>query len=85
VLVFWTEVFGVQPGDRWSIEIRDSGRQTFAHGEGEIPRHMAVFRAMTGKKRGAAPLPVGCYSAEFRLIRGGEAVMREEREIAVQR
>lgn len=83
LLVFWAELFGVAPGDRWRIDIRDPAGRDFAGNAGVVERHQAIFFTAAGKRREGAVWPSGQYRASFRLWRADRVIVEETRAARV--
>ena len=84
VLAFWTEIFGANQDDRWTIEILDPAMHVLARGNGEFSSNKAVSFIASWKKRGQIPWSPGKYAATFRLYRSGKLLIEERRTIIVQ-
>jgi hypothetical protein len=67
VLVFWTEIFGIEKGDTLSMRLTGPGGVTLAETAKPIGKREARWFQFIGKKRHGAPWPAGTYRGEVRV------------------
>jgi hypothetical protein len=88
LMIFWADVFGVQPGDRAVMTLTAPDGEILARHEKLHQRHRAQQFTYIGKKRGTAPWPEGEYTGIFTLERetGGasNASVRIERTLTIR-
>lgn len=87
-LVFWVESFGVQKGDRETLNITDPSGQVLVEKTESIPGDKARWLRFVGKKRRMAPWPPGHYHGSYRLVREvkghQQPVLEIERQLQVR-
>ncbi len=85
LLIFWVEIFGIQPEDEITLVIADPGGGVIAEKTSIIPRYKAVFFQYIGKKRRPqGPWAQGTYTGRAILKRKGETVLNEVRLIELK-
>lgn len=67
VLVFWTEIFGVEKGDTLSMRLVGPDGVTLTKIAKPIPKREARWFQYIGKKRHEAPWPAGIYRGEVKV------------------
>jgi hypothetical protein len=82
-VVFWVDVFGVQPGDVQELRVYAPDGTLMAEKiDAEDSALAQAFRAV-GQARQGAPWTAGRYRGVYRLVRGGTALLGFAREIPV--
>jgi Membrane proteins related to metalloendopeptidases len=82
-LVFWTEVYGVEAGDRQRFRITGPDGRTIHDSDAPIEASNLRWFAFSGLKRPAAGWPPGRYRGTYELTRGGEALVTTTDEVQI--
>jgi murein DD-endopeptidase MepM/ murein hydrolase activator NlpD len=82
-LVFWVEVFGVQAGDRQTIDIFDPQGKQILKRTSTIPGNKAAWFSYAGKPHSPRGWMRGTYRAEYRLERKGTTVITTSRQLTI--
>lgn len=82
-LVLWAAAFGVDVGDRLSLEITGPDGSVIHRSEQTVKRRQAWRMIYSGKKRRAAPWPPGRYRGRVNLRRGGKQPVDQTRLVPV--
>lgn len=83
-LLFWTDVYGLQKGDKALTELLSPEGDTLASHEDVFDRNKALMFSYIGKKRRGYTWPAGTYKGRYTIIRNGEEVLRHEAELLVR-
>jgi hypothetical protein len=81
-LVVWMYAFGKRPGDRVQISI--TGPNGFEHSRGwDFDKYQAEYFLAAGRRTPDNGLPVGTYTSRVSLIRDGQVLQTDVRQLKV--
>jgi murein DD-endopeptidase MepM/ murein hydrolase activator NlpD len=82
-LVFWVDMFGLQPGDRLMLTIMSPAQEVLVHKTFDITHNKAVFFQYIGMNKKQAPWSKGLYTGNVELVRAGKPVVQASRQLTV--
>lgn len=83
-LVLWADVFGAEAGDVQTFRIVGPGGSPVADDSNALEASNVTWFAFSGRRRPPDGWPPGRYVGTYTLSRGGETLISEEVEIAVE-
>ena len=85
VLIFWSFVFGVRPGDRATFRLIDPQGNAAAEIDGELTETKQTWLQYVGKRNTAEkPLVPGRWKGEYRLQRGDRVLIDWQGSVRVE-
>jgi len=82
-LVFWIDLFGIQPGDRLIQRLLAPNGEVLAEIDQPADRSKAQYFGFVGTKRPATGWDVGSYRGAFSVLRGGRTALEGAAAIAI--
>jgi hypothetical protein len=82
-LVFWIDVFGLQPGDRLRITLTGPDGGILSESETPIDRAKAQYFAFAGSRRPSGGWKTGFYVGKLEVVRGDQVVVQATNQTAL--
>lgn len=80
-LVVWARFYGLSPGHRVSIVLRDPQGRVISESDDAVERNRAELMRYVGRKRPGPAWPPGVYSGEATLTRHGAVIASQRIEL----
>lgn len=83
-LVLWADLFGVMAGDVQRFRITGPAGEEIHETQSRIDASNISWFAFSGRRRPTGGWPPGTYRGEYFLTRGGDEVIRVERQVTIE-